>query len=179
MKTKTKTKTRIKTPQPRKPQPSLYIPSPRFVLVPFFGSQLRAVLEGEETWYLREDVLRALSLNEAPYWNRRLFPSQRRTALVPDGDGGATKHQFVSEAGFYKLLCLGKNDFGLTFNMEGGSLIFDMPGPGEEFDAGQREFFRNILRKLHASWRQYEVAYLNIDEWEMQRRNMPRTYLLN
>ena len=72
-----KTRAKIKSPRPRKPQSRLYIPSPRFVLVPFFGHQLRAVLEGEETWYVREDVLRVLSLNEAPYWNRRLFPKIR------------------------------------------------------------------------------------------------------
>jgi hypothetical protein len=174
-----KTKAKIKSPQPRKPQPRLYIPSPRFVLIPFFGHQLRAVLEGEETWYVREDVLRVLSLNEAPYWNRRLFPNQRRTALVPDGDGGATQHQIVSEAGFYILLCLSKTDFGLTFKIKGGSLIFDMPGPGEDFDAGQREFFRKILRELHASWRQELVADSNIDEWEMSRRGKVRTWLLN
>ena len=175
-----KTKTKSKSPPPSLQQPaSLYIPSPRFVLVPFFGHHLRAVLEGEETWYLREDVLRVLPLNEAPCWNRRLHKNQRRTALVPDGDGGATKHQLVSEAGFYKLLCLSKNDFGLTFNMEGGSLIYDMPEPGEDFDAGQREFFRKILREVHASWRQYEVVGPNIDEWEMPRRGKPKTILLN
>jgi|GEM_PF-3119825 len=176
---KTKTKIKIKSRQPRKPQPTLYIPTPRFVLVPFFGHQLRAVLEGDETWYLREDVLRALSMNEAPYWNRRLFPNQRRKALLPDGDGGATQHQIVSEAGFYKFLCLSQNNFGQIFNVEGGSLIFDVPGPDEGFDAQQREFFRKILRELHASWRQDEVADSNIDEWEMPRRGKVRTWLLN
>ena len=179
MKTKAKTKAKIKSPQPRKPQPTLFIPSPRFVLIPFFGHQLRAVLEGEETWYIREDVLRVLSLNEAPYWNRMLFPNQRRKALVPDGDGGATQHQIVSEAGFYKLLCLSKNDFGLNFKMKSKSLIFDMPGPDEDFDAEQREFFRNSLRELHVRWRQDDAAVSNIDEWELPRRGKTRTYLLN
>lgn len=174
-----KTKSKIKSRQPRKPQPILYIPSPRFVLVPFFGRQLRAVLEGEETWYVRGDALRVLSMNEAPYWNRRLFPNQRRTALVPDGDGGATQHQVVSEAGFYKLLCLSKIDFCLTFKMKGGSRIIDMLGPDQDFDAEQREFFRDILRELHVSWRQNEVANSNIDEWEMPRRGKLRTWLLN
>jgi hypothetical protein len=174
-----KTKTKSKSPPPLQQPPSLYIPSPRFVLVPFFGHHLRAVLEGEETWYLREDVLRVLSMNEDPYWDCRLFLNQRRTAMVPDGDGGATKHQLISESGFYKMLCLSKNDYGLTFNMEGGSLIYDMPGPGEGFDADQREFFRKILRELHASWRQYEADDSNIDEWEMPRRGKIRTWLLN
>lgn len=173
-----KIKTTSKSPPPQQPS-SLFIPSPRFVLVPFFGHHLRAVLEGEETWYLREDVLRLLSLNEAPYWNQRLFPNQRRTALVPDGDGGASKHQLINEAGFYKMLCLSENDFGLTFNMEGGSLIFDMPGPDEDFDADQREFFRKILRELHAGWRQFEVADSNVDEWGVPRRGSAKTWLLN
>ena len=174
-----KTKAKIKSPQPRESQRTLCIPSPRFVLVPFFGHHLRAVIEGDETWYLREDIFRVLALKNTPYWNQKLFTTQRRTALVPDGDGGATKHQLVSESGFYKLLCLSENDFGLTFNMEGGSLIYDMPGPGEEFDAGQREYFRKILRELHASWRQHEVADSNIDEWELPRRGKVRTWLLN
>jgi hypothetical protein len=174
-----RTKVKIKSPQPGKPRPALYIPSPRFVLVPFFGRQLRAVVEGEETWYLREDVLRVLSLNEAPYWNRKLHPNQRRTALVPDGDGGATQHQVVSEAGFYKLLCLSRNNIGQIFNAAGGSHIFDVPGPDEDFDAGQREFFRKILRELHAIWRQDVMRCRNIDEWEMPLRSKHRTFLLN
>lgn len=174
-----KTKAKIKSRQPRKPQPILYIPSPRFVLVPFFGHHLRSVLEGEETWYVREDVLRVLSLNEAPYWNQSLHSNQRRTALVPDGDGGVTQLQVVSESGFYKLLCLSQNDFGLTFNMEGGSLIFDMPRPDEDFDADQREFFRKILREIHAGWRQFEVADSDIDEWGVPSSGRTRAWLQN
>jgi len=173
-----KPKAKSKSPPPQQPS-SLFIPSPRFVLVPFFGRYLRAVLEGEETWYLREDVLRLLPLNEAPGWNQSLFPNQRRTALVPDGDGGATNHQLINEAGFYKMLCLSKNDFGLTFNLEGGSLIFDMPGPDEDFDADQREFFRKILRELDAGWRQFEVADSDIDEWGVPSSGRTRAWLQN
>lgn len=69
------------------------------------------------------------------------------------------------------IQCIDRPDL----HMEGGSLIFDMPGPNEDFDADQREVFRKILRELHAGWRQYEVAVSNIDEWGVPRSARTKT----
>lgn len=137
--------------------------------MPFFGSRIRAILEGEEIWYLREDVLKALDLKEAPRWNQHLFVrTQRTTAVWTDSEERTSRYRVISESGFYKLLCLGRlNEIGLTFNLEGGNLIYNMPGPGEGFDAEQREFFRDLLRSLHSNWLCYDAPVNGLDEWDL------------
>lgn len=139
--------------------------------MPFFGSLIRAILEGDETWYLREDVLKALGLNEVRRWNQHLFAhTQRTTAVWIDSEEGTTEFPVISESGFYKLLCLGSvHNAGIAFNMEGGNLIYNMPGPGEDFDTDQREFFRELLRGLHSNWLKYDAPTEGLDEWDMAR----------
>lgn len=146
----------------------LRICTPRFVLVPFFGARIRAILQSDETWYIRGDVFKTLSLNESPYYNRQLFPGTQRSKLIwKDAEGTTTYFDAISEAGFYKLLCLAqKDDVGQTFNFEGGTLIYDMPSRGEVFDVDQREYFRSLLRSLHTNWLRHEAVDRNLDEWD-------------
>lgn len=173
--TNMKPKMKFNTPSSSSPRhrrirpPSLHLHRPRFIIMPFFGSRIRAILEGEETWYLREDVLNALGLKEAPRWNQHLFArTQRTTAVWTDSEERTSRYCVISESGFYKLLCLGRlNDVGLTFNHEGGNLIYNMPGPGEGFDTEQREFFRNLLRSLHSNWLRYDAPADDLDEWDL------------
>lgn len=140
---------------------------------------MRAVLDGEEILYLREDVFRIFDLRECPRWNRILYPNQRRTLLVPNGDGTATEYKVVNEAGFYKILSLRESDVGDKFNLKGGDLIQEMSRTDQKIGNEQRKFYRKILRDMHANWRQNEVSEFNIDEWEMVRRGSPKTWLLN
>ena len=96
--------------------------------------------------------------------------------ILPRSDAyelDASEHKQAQEV---RIECA---DFGPTFNVEGGSLIFDMPGPDEDFDADQREFFRKILRELHAGWRQFEVADSDVYEWGVPHRGSAKTWLLN
>lgn len=135
----------------------------------FWLTEFEPILEGEETWYLREDVLKALDLKEAPRWNQHLFVrTQRTTAVWTDSEERTSRYRVISESGFYKLLCLGRlNEIRLTFNFEGGNLIYNMPGPGEGFDAEQREFFRDLLRSLHSNWLCYDAPVNGLDEWDL------------
>lgn len=173
-----KPKAKINSPQPRKNQSIQYIPNPRFILVPFYGYRLRAVLDGEDILYLREDVFRIFDLREGPKWNRILYPNQRRTLLVPDGDGCATEHKVVNEAGFYKILSLRQSDLCERFNVKGGSLILDMSRTDKKLDSRQSDLFRKILGQMHAYWRKENVPHFNLDEWEMPIRGEVKTWLL-
>jgi hypothetical protein len=135
--------------------------------MPFFGSRIRAILEGEETWYLREDVMSQPDLEKASRsMNQRQRLVRRVIAKWAPFTSRVRKYTVLSESDFYRLLYATKRiDGGALFGLEEGPIPTRLAIPGCDFDTQELEFFRTELSNRQADWRQDKTGSPPMDEW--------------
>lgn len=149
--------------------PTIDLTNPRFVFLPFFNTRLRAMIDGELTWYHHEDVMNQPDLEKA---SRSIHRRQRLVRRIIAKwtpfrfPTRVTKFTVISEADFFRLMYASKRiTGGLPLDLEEDPITDKLAQPGGDFEAPELEFFRMELSNRQADWRQDKTGSPPMDEW--------------
>lgn len=170
-KQKTTSRSAYSPPKRRSNRPhTINLEEPRFVLLPYFNTHLRAIMDGTSTWYHYEDVMSQPDLEKA---SRSIHHRQRLVRRIiakwAPFRSRVRKYTVLSESDFYRLLYATKRiDGGALFGLEEGPIPTRLAIPGCDFDKQELGFYSFELSNRQADWRQDKTGSPPLDEWNQR-----------
>ena len=76
----------------------------QYALFPLWGEHLRCIINGDQTWFIEGDVVKALGLNDPSLWEHKLPNDSRYKLVMPDIKCGTTETMMLSELAVYVLI---------------------------------------------------------------------------